>query len=60
MLGSLLGQMQGGQGDVKHWAFNDPLSNRKVQYKSSSSPPPPESNRNAQYRVVDCVTQPPV
>ena len=30
--------MQGGQGDIKHWAFNDPLP-RKGKWKNS--PPPP-------------------
>jgi glucosamine-6-phosphate deaminase len=42
--------MQGGQGDVKHWAFNDPLP-RKGKYKSA--PPSPEEYRKLATRVVD-------
>lgn len=42
--------MQGGQGDVKHWAFNDPLP-RKGKYKSA--PPTPEEYRKLGTRVVD-------
>jgi glucosamine-6-phosphate deaminase len=42
--------MQGGQGDVKHWAFNDPLP-RKGKYKSA--PPTPEEYRKLKTRVVE-------
>jgi glucosamine-6-phosphate deaminase len=42
--------MQGGQGDVKHWAFNDPPQ-RTGQYKDN--PPPPEEYRKLGTRVVD-------
>jgi glucosamine-6-phosphate deaminase len=42
--------MQGGQGEVKHWAFNDPLP-RKGEY--TDSPPPPEEYRKLPTRVVD-------
>lgn len=42
--------MQGGQGDVKHWAFNDPLK-RKGKYKNQ--PPTPEEYRKLATRVVD-------
>lgn len=42
--------MQGGQGDVKHWAFNDP-PRRKGRYKDS--PPSPEEYRKLTTRVVD-------
>ncbi len=42
--------MQGGQGDVKHWAFNDP-PRRKGKYKDS--PPTPEEYRKLATRVVD-------
>ncbi len=42
--------MQGGQGDVKHWAFNDPLP-RRGKYKSA--PPSPEDYRKLSTRVVD-------
>jgi glucosamine-6-phosphate deaminase len=42
--------MQGGQGDVKHWAFNDPLP-RKGRYKDA--PPPPSEYRKLATRVVD-------
>lgn len=41
--------MQGGQGDVKHWAFNDPLR-RKGKYKDA--PPSPEEYRKLSTRVV--------
>ncbi|MGO8676119.1 MAG: glucosamine-6-phosphate isomerase [Limisphaerales bacterium] len=41
--------MQGGQGDVKHWAFNDPPQ-RKGQHKDT--PPPPEEYRRLCTRVV--------
>jgi glucosamine-6-phosphate deaminase len=42
--------MQGGQGEVKHWAFNDPLP-RTEPY--TESPPPPEVYRKLATRVVD-------
>ncbi|MFN7138135.1 MAG: glucosamine-6-phosphate isomerase [Limisphaerales bacterium] len=42
--------MQGGQGDIKHWAFNDPLP-RKGKYKNS--PPSPQEYRKLGTRLVD-------
>jgi glucosamine-6-phosphate deaminase len=42
--------MQGGQGDIKHWAFNDPLP-RKGKYKDA--PPSPADYRKLATRVVD-------
>lgn len=42
--------MQGGQGDVKHWAFNDPLR-RAGRFKSA--PPSPAEYRKLTTRVVD-------
>ena len=42
--------MQGGQGDVKHWAFNDPLK-RAGQY--SDHPPSPAEFLKLETRVVD-------
>jgi glucosamine-6-phosphate deaminase len=42
--------MQGGQGEVKHWAFNDPLK-REGRYKDS--PPAPEEYLALGTRVVD-------
>ena len=42
--------MQGGQGDVKHWAFNDPLK-RKGKYKNA--PPSPAEYRKLKTRIVD-------
>lgn len=42
--------MQGGQGDTKHWAFNDPFK-REGQYKDA--PPTPEEFRKLTTRVVD-------
>jgi glucosamine-6-phosphate deaminase len=42
--------MQGGQGDVKHWAFNDP-PRRAGKWKNE--PPPPEVYRRLATRVVD-------
>ncbi len=42
--------MQGGQGEVKHWAFNDPLK-REGQYMDA--PPSPEEYRKLTTRVVD-------
>jgi glucosamine-6-phosphate deaminase len=41
--------MQGGQGDVKHWAFNDPLP-RTGKYRNA--PPTPEWYRALETRVV--------
>jgi glucosamine-6-phosphate deaminase len=42
--------MQGGQGEVKHWAFNDPVR-REGQYKDN--PPTPEEYRKLGSRLVD-------
>lgn len=42
--------MQGGQGDIKHWAFNDPVR-REGQYKDR--PPTPQEYRKLTTRVVD-------
>lgn len=42
--------MQGGQGDVKHWAFNDPVR-RKGKFKHQ--PPSPAEYRKWATRVVD-------
>jgi glucosamine-6-phosphate deaminase len=42
--------MQGGQGDVKHWAFNDPLP-RKGKWKDA--PPPASEYAKLTTRVVD-------
>jgi len=42
--------MQGGQGDVKHWAFNDP-PRRRGQHKDH--PPSPAEYRKLATRVVD-------
>ncbi len=42
--------MQGGQGDVKHWAFNDPVK-REGRYKDA--PPAPEEFRKLTTRIVD-------
>lgn len=42
--------MQGGQGEVKHWAFNDPLK-RGGPYVDS--PPPPEEYRKLTTRLVE-------
>jgi glucosamine-6-phosphate deaminase len=42
--------MQGGQGEVKHWAFNDPLR-RQGPYEDE--PPSPEEYRQLMTRVVD-------
>ena len=41
--------MQGGQGDIKHWAFNDP-PRRDGMYKND--PPTPEEYRQLTTRVV--------
>ncbi len=42
--------MQGGQGETKHWAFNDP-PRRMGQYQDS--PPPPEEYRKLAARIAD-------
>jgi glucosamine-6-phosphate deaminase len=42
--------MQGGQGEVKHWAFNDP-PRREGAYQDA--PPAPEEYRKLTARVVD-------
>ena len=42
--------MQGGQGETKHWAFNDPVK-REGKYKDQ--PPSPEEFRSLTTRVVD-------
>ena len=42
--------IQGGQGEVKHWAFNDPP---KREGKNKDEPPPPEEYRRLGTRVVD-------
>jgi glucosamine-6-phosphate deaminase len=42
--------MQGGQGEIKHWAFNDPVK-REGAYKDA--PPSPEEYRRLRTRMVD-------
>ncbi|MEN6384528.1 MAG: glucosamine-6-phosphate isomerase [Phycisphaerales bacterium] len=42
--------MQGGQGDIKHWAFNDPVK-REGKYKDN--PPTPKEYRELSTRVVN-------
>ena len=42
--------MQGGQGEVKHWAFNDPPK-RRPPY--ADAPPPPEDALKLRARVTD-------
>ena len=42
--------MQGGQGEVKHWAFNDPVQ-RQGRYKDN--PPTPAEYRQLTTRIVD-------
>ncbi len=42
--------MQGGQGDIKHWAFNDPV---KREGKYRDRPPTPDEYRRFTTRVVD-------
>lgn len=42
--------MQGGQGDIKHWAFNDPVK-REGQFKDE--PPTPKEYCELTTRVVD-------
>jgi glucosamine-6-phosphate deaminase len=42
--------MQGGQGDIKHWAFNDPPKRHET---FADAPPTPEQFRQLATRVVD-------
>lgn len=42
--------MQGGQGDAKHWAFNDPF---KREGKYVDNPPSPEEYRQLATRIVN-------
>jgi len=42
--------MQGGQGDIKHWAFNDPVKREKPY---DQAPPSPEEYGQLSARVVD-------
>jgi glucosamine-6-phosphate deaminase len=42
--------MQGGQGDTKHWAFNDPV---RREGKFKDTPPSPEEYRKLTTRVVE-------
>lgn len=42
--------MQGGQGEVKHWAFNDPPRREGVWV---DAPPPPEEYRKLATRIVE-------
>lgn len=42
--------MQGGQGEIKHWAFNDPV---KREGKYTDEPPTPEEYRKLGTRVVE-------
>jgi len=42
--------MQGGQGEIKHWAFNEPP---KREGKYRDNPPLPEEYRKLETRVVD-------
>jgi glucosamine-6-phosphate deaminase len=42
--------MQGGQGEVKHWAFNDPP---KREGKYQDAPPSPEEYRKLATRITD-------
>jgi glucosamine-6-phosphate deaminase len=42
--------MQGGQGDTKHWAFNDPV---KREGKYAANPPTPAEFRQLATRIVD-------
>ena len=42
--------MQGGQGDIKHWAFNDPL---RREGPHRDAPPSPETYRQLATRVVE-------
>ena len=45
--------MQGGQGEVKHWAFNDPLPRKG---KHLNHPPAPEDYLKLSTRVVDLLS----
>jgi len=42
--------MQGGQGEVKHWAFNDPL---RREGEHQAEPPAPEEYRRLSARIVN-------
>jgi glucosamine-6-phosphate deaminase len=42
--------MQGGQGDIKHWAFNDPL---RRAGDHADAPPSPEEYRQLATRIVE-------
>ncbi len=42
--------MQGGQGDIKHWAFNDPLRREGAH---QDAPPSPEEYRKLGTRIVE-------
>lgn len=42
--------MQGGQGDIKHWAFNDPL---KREGNHADAPPSVEEYKQLNTRIVD-------
>ena len=42
--------MQGGQGEIKHWAFNDPL---RRQGAFSEAPPSPDEYKQLNTRVVE-------
>lgn len=42
--------MQGGQGEVKHWAFNDPP---RREGKYADNPPSPEEYRTLKTRIVE-------
>ena len=42
--------MQGGQGEVKHWAFNDPP---RREGRWIDQPPPPAEYRKLSTRIVD-------
>jgi glucosamine-6-phosphate deaminase len=42
--------MQGGQGEVKHWAFNDPPKREGIY---TDDPPPPEIYRKLGTRITD-------
>lgn len=42
--------MQGGQGEIKHWAFNDPV---RREGKFADAPPTPEQYRELGTRVVE-------
>ena len=42
--------MQGGQGEVKHWAFNDPV---RREGKYADAPPAPQEYRQLATRIVD-------